>query len=357
MPIAAAVPAIISGGSSIVGSIIGSKGAKSAAQIQQDNALKMAQMARDEAQKSGASVSESAGRAAKSVQEATGAGINRVDQSTGNANDVLGGVLGKETANLDPYLKAGQQGLEGLTQGYAPGGQFTKQFEAPNPNDISNTPEYQFQLQEGMKALTRAAAATGSLGTGGTLKAITRYGQGLASTSYQQAYNNALTTFGTNRSNAMNGLMALTNIGQGATTNYQGALENFGNRSSTNDVNAGLFAGNSILNAGTYSGNADIGATQFGANLNMDSTKEAMAALTQGAQAQSAGRVAQANAWQGGLGGIANAATNYDIMRRFPIGGGYNPGINYGPPLGSGVPPGIGPALEQPPIEQPQDFG
>jgi hypothetical protein len=45
-------------------------------------------------------------------------------------------------------------------------------------------PSYEWRFKEGQKALERSAAARGTLLTGGTLKALAAYGQGLASTEF-----------------------------------------------------------------------------------------------------------------------------------------------------------------------------
>jgi hypothetical protein len=50
-------------------------------------------------------------------------------------------------------------------------------------------PSYKFRLGEGMKALERSAAARGGLISGGALKAAQRYGQDVASTEFGNAYN------------------------------------------------------------------------------------------------------------------------------------------------------------------------
>ena len=50
-------------------------------------------------------------------------------------------------------------------------------------------PSYKFRLGEGLKALDRQAAARGGLISGGALKAAQRYGQDFASTEFGNAYN------------------------------------------------------------------------------------------------------------------------------------------------------------------------
>lgn len=58
--------------------------------------------------------------------------------------------------------------------------------------NFRNTPGYQFQLQEGSKAITGNAAARGLLNSGSTAKALQKYGQGLADSTYQQYIQNLL---------------------------------------------------------------------------------------------------------------------------------------------------------------------
>lgn len=52
-------------------------------------------------------------------------------------------------------------------------------------NNFQDTPGYQFQLDQGSKAITNNAASKGLLNSGGTLKALTKFGQGLADSTYQ----------------------------------------------------------------------------------------------------------------------------------------------------------------------------
>lgn len=78
-------------------------------------------------------------------------------------------------------------------------------FVAPNPVDVASDPYYQFRAKEGEKALQRSAAARGTLLTGGMLKALEGYRQGLASEEAGNAFNRALSTYTTNRdTNAQN---------------------------------------------------------------------------------------------------------------------------------------------------------
>jgi hypothetical protein len=57
--------------------------------------------------------------------------------------------------------------------------------------DFTQTPGYQSQLQEGQKAIDRAAAAGGRFGGGQTAKDLMRFSQGLAGQGYGAEYNRA----------------------------------------------------------------------------------------------------------------------------------------------------------------------
>ncbi len=56
--------------------------------------------------------------------------------------------------------------------------------EAPDYSAFFKSPGYEFRLEEGTRALDRSAAARGMLMSGGQMRALTRYGQGLASSEF-----------------------------------------------------------------------------------------------------------------------------------------------------------------------------
>ncbi len=86
-------------------------------------------------------------------------------------------ALRRAESAYSPYLSAGGQGLNELLRGY-------------NPGDLTQDPSYQFRLAEGQKALEKSMAARGMLNSGQSMKAITDYGQNMASTAYDDAYRN-----------------------------------------------------------------------------------------------------------------------------------------------------------------------
>ena len=144
--------------------------------------------------------------------------------ATTYAADLANQQYNQTRADQAPYRAAGVNALGVLqrTAGNVPAAfRFTNQ-------DMYADPGYGFRFSEGQKALDRSAAARGGLISGGALKAATRFGQDMGSQEYQNAYNRALTGYGTDvaRENQLyNRQAALAGIGQTATnfTNTAGA--------------------------------------------------------------------------------------------------------------------------------------
>jgi hypothetical protein len=88
-------------------------------------------------------------------------------------------------ADQAPWLQAGQSSL-GELMAQMQGGYFDRQFD---PSQLANDPGYQFRMAEGQKALERSASARGLLNSGGALKSLSRYSQGVASDEFQNAWN------------------------------------------------------------------------------------------------------------------------------------------------------------------------
>ncbi len=87
---------------------------------------------------------------------------------------------------------------------------------------LSQTPGYQFALDQGVKGVESSAAAGGYLNSGRTMKDIDRFSQGLATTTYQNAVQNAMQAAGLTQPFASQSANMATNqgaIGAGLLTN------------------------------------------------------------------------------------------------------------------------------------------
>ena len=165
-------------------------------------------------------------------------------------------MFNEQKANQAPYLAAGTNALAQLTQGTAPGGQFSRPFSMA---DYQADPGYGFRLGEGLKAMSHQAGARGGLISGQTMKGMEEYRQGLAS----QEYGNAFNRYQTNRANMLQPLQSLAGIGQTANNalaqggqNYANQAGQYGMTNAANQGNAALAAGNAYGSAYSGIGNA-----------------------------------------------------------------------------------------------------
>ena len=116
-----------------------------------------------------------------------------------------------------PYYQAGTGAMQNLAQ-QVQGGQY--QY---NPQfDFQADPGYQWQLQQGNNAIMGNAAAGGIQLSGATMKALQRYGQGLANQTYNQAFGRFANQrdYGAQQNQMQYGRMAgLSEIGQNSGNN------------------------------------------------------------------------------------------------------------------------------------------
>jgi len=126
--------------------------------------------------------------------------------------------VGREAAGyLDPYMQAGGRSLSTLADlANAPEERF-------DPNNVPQDPGFAWRLQQGNQALQKSAAARGGLQSGGTLKALANYSQGLASQEYQNAYTRGLDTFKANQLARQDRLKTLAGLSELGSTGAQAA--------------------------------------------------------------------------------------------------------------------------------------
>lgn len=272
---AAAIPLItagISGGTSILGGILGSRAANKAAQTQSTAALGEAQRFRDVR----AQYNPQIAQAVAAGQAGVGGALDQYRQDALAANELLA-----------PYTGAGTEALGTLREFMAPGGAGNRTFTAADMEAYD--PGYQFRIDEAQKALQTSAAARGGALGGGTLKALNQRVQDVASSEF----GSAAERFRQQQQDRFSRLSSLMGTGLNA---------------------AGAASGNLM-----QLGQAGLGASQFGANLGfqgaqlqagnaLDTQRQISDLMTGGAAARAAGTVGSANAWGQGLAGVAGAA-------------------------------------------------
>jgi len=156
----------------------------------------------------------------------------------------------KQQADQKPYLEQGTYGINTLGALMRP--------NADTSAILKNDPSYQFRLKQGQQALDRSSAARGMGYSGAQLKAAQDYGQGMASTEFQNYYNR---------------LAGLAQGGQQAANTLGGMGSNYANS-----------AGNTFANLSNAQTNI----------------------LGQQANARASGYAANANAISGGLNSLTN---------------------------------------------------
>lgn len=160
--------------------------------------------------------------------------------------------------------------MGGAPGGFQPQGAFGSLMTPFGMSQFQADPGYAFRIAEGQKALERSAAAKGGLFSGATGKALSRYGQDMASQEYGNAYNR----YNNDQSQQFNRLAALAGIGQTS----QGQINQLG-------MNAANQVGQNYLGMGN---------------------------------AQAANAVAQGNAWGNTINGLGNAWMMYGGYGRTP---------------------------------------
>ena len=167
-----------------------------------------------------------------------GGGISTTGASSGSGNNFMplpGGSTGG-----GPGWSAGNKQMMGLgPQSAQPQASTSVQAPSQGGFDVSKLPGYQFQMDQGLNSIQNSAAARGGALSGNAMVGLQSYGQGLASTQFQ---------------NYMSQLAGIANMGQAAASNTanQGAslmsgagaslasgIMGAGNAQSANTINQG----------------------------------------------------------------------------------------------------------------------
>lgn len=142
------------------------------------------------------------------------------------------GMYNQTRADLSPYRQAGEDAyamlqpkLKDLTDGVS-----------IDPNMLKDSDYYRFTDKQGQKAVTNAAAARGLGSSGAALKGAASFASGLATGTYKDAFNMAVT----NQTNTFNRLKGLIDTGQNAAAQTGSA----GASAATGAANAQIGAGN-----------------------------------------------------------------------------------------------------------------
>jgi len=127
-------------------------------------------------------------------------------------------------------------------------------------------PGYGFRLKEGLRALESSAAARGGLLSGNAMRGITRYGQGLASDEYTNAFNR----YQAERAARLNPLQSLAGMGQTNAANLANQAGTYGQAMAQNAAAMGN------IRASGYVGQANALTGALGQGLNYYQNQQMM---------------------------------------------------------------------------------
>lgn len=156
--------------------------------------------------------------------------LDQQQRSAQDANNLQREMYNQQRKDNAPWLDAGKKAIGGMQDA-----DFQKDFTL---GDFQKDPGFDFRMKEGAKALEGSASARGSLHSGATLKALSRYGQDFASNEFNNAYNR----FNADRDRRFNRLASLSGSGQTATGQMGQAGQNYAGQVGNNmmdSANAG----------------------------------------------------------------------------------------------------------------------
>jgi hypothetical protein len=159
-----------------------------------------------------------------------------------NAIKTLEQMFGIAQGQLSPYAAAGTASEGKLLEllGIGPNnigssyGSLTKPFN-PTMGQLEGTPGYQFALQQGLEATQNSFAGQGLGGSGNAARGAANYAEGLASTTYQQQFQNDLAQ----KAQIASLLLGPTQIGAGAAGNLANSALGFGGDIAQSQVGIG----------------------------------------------------------------------------------------------------------------------
>jgi hypothetical protein len=179
-------------------------------------------------------------------------------QGQREANAAQERMFNRQVELQEPFRQAGVNALPELIEAsrYTPFGM--EQFQAD--------PGYGFRLKEGLRALENSAAARGGLLSGNTMRGITRYGQGLASDEYTNAFNR----YQAERAARLNPLQSLAGMGQSNAATMAQQAGQYGQALAQGATNMGN------IRASSYMNTANALASGIGTGLNYYQNKQMM---------------------------------------------------------------------------------
>ena len=186
--------------------------------------------------------------AAQAQEQAAQTAAQAQEQAAQTAANTQLTMFNTGQADLKPYIDLGNTAGSQLSSRLS-------SLTSPITMDestLENTPGYQFNLTQGLKATQNSAAARGLGISGAALKGASTFATGLADSTYQNQFSNA----NTNQTNAYNRLAGLVNTGANAAAGAANNANTAGNNIAQTQIGAGNAAAAASNTAGTAAANA-----------------------------------------------------------------------------------------------------
>lgn len=289
--------AVIVGAGAITGGIIASRKAGDAADAQAEASRYSTDAQVIAADRAAQAQLQAAGLSAHAMTKAAGISAD----ASRYATDIQWKMYEQARQDQLPWLKAGQKAL----------GELEKKVYA-GPGEFTESPGYQFRLDQGNKNILANQSATGNLASGRTLKALQQYGQDYASNEYSNFLNQYYQSLAP--------LQSLAGLGQSTATSMGGQSIGAGN------AIAGTIMSGAGQQSSAYQGLAGIYGN-MGSNLASiymgQGNAIAQNYMNQG-NISAANSINQANIWNNAITG-ATSTLGYYLGQNSPWSG--SPGV------------------------------
>ena len=224
-------------------------------------------------------------------------------EAISNAENTVNQFYGNAKTFQQPYYNAGTQQLQNLTNGIN-NGSFTDREQF----NFQQSPEYNFNMQQGQQGIQQQMAGAGGLFSGATMKALAKYGSNMAGQQYQNAFENFQKSRQFNQESLNNQQTREQNVanqGQVAGNNLTSLTQNQGNELAgfqigSGNVGAQQMMSNTQNTQGLFNNMAKIGASFMGKGSNAGTVPGATQAPT-GPKKMLTGRLMRAQSVRHGI--------------------------------------------------------
>jgi len=175
-------------------------------------------------------------------------GSKKKDKYAMQAKDAIWNMYQETKENLTPWLEAGKEGLSAYSQEVLKG-----------PGEYSESPEYKWLRDQGLRSFNKKAAASGTLGGGAYDKGLMAFNQNFAlqgKSNFLRDYYNRVDSLGQLSNTGLNTANQLGQFGQNAANSVAGIQMQRGQNKANmwNGIGRGIDSGIGFAFGGGFGG-------------------------------------------------------------------------------------------------------